>query len=119
MKKRTIIFGAVMAGTFFSNAMAKNTFGSLGSGSEVRSNLSTITAELKCGEGKADSTSAKTMDAKCGEGKCGDKKTKMEAKCGEGKCGDKKATMDKTKDSTCGNKATMTKKEAKKAKSKK
>lgn len=100
MKKRTIIFGAVMAGTFFTNAMAKNSFGNLGSGSEVRNNLSSYSAELQCGEGKTDSTAAKTM-----EGKCGDKKATMEAKCGEGKCGDKKATMSKTTEAKCGDKA--------------
>lgn len=115
MKKRTIIFGAVMAGTFFTNAHAKNTFGRLGSSSEVRSNLSSYSAELQCGAGKTDTAAAKTM-----EGKCGDKKSKMEAKCGEGKCGDKKATMSKTTEAKCGDKsmssATAKSKKTKKAK---
>lgn len=99
-----------MAGTFFSNAMAKNTFGNLGNGSDVRRNLSTITSELQCGEGKTDSITTKTSDAKCGEGKCGDKKVTMEAKCGEGKCGDKKATMTKTTEVKSGDKAVKTEK---------
>jgi uncharacterized low-complexity protein len=118
MNKRSIVFGAVMAGTFFTSAMAKNTFGNLGTGIDVRNNLSSETSSSNSNhsmEFTCSSDTTKMKEAKCGEAKCGDKKvttesaTKaVEGKCGEGKCGDKKATMTKTTEAKCGDKKVMT-----------
>ncbi|MBG0782230.1 MAG: hypothetical protein H0S84_08180 [Bacteroidales bacterium] len=117
--KTTLVASALISGGAALNVQAENAFTAnlLGSGSEVRSALSTnlftpipdLKFELKCGEATKES---KTKEAKCGEGKCGEGEKKAEkssekkadvktekkaekksesksseAKCGEGKCG--------------------------------
>ena len=102
---KTVVIGGMIVGasTFGANAENLFSYGDLGSGSEVRSNLleqyglpittanlpgDFIVGEGKCGEGK------------CGEGKCGEEKKsekksekateakKAETKTTEGKCGE-------------------------------
>jgi uncharacterized low-complexity protein len=124
--KKTILSGSVIASAILAvsgtnvGATSLTDFNTLGSGSEVRSNLlgnpaDAINAfELACGEKK----DAKGAEAKCGEGKakdakCGEHKTDdkaKDAKCGEhktegkakdAKCGEHK-TDDKAKEAKCG-----------------
>ena len=90
--KKSIFSGSVIASAFIglaslsANASSLTNYSTLGSGSEVRSEL----LEQTCG-----AKDAKTTDAKCGEkdaktkdAKCGKKEGKgKEGKCGEGKCG--------------------------------
>ena len=99
--KKSIFSGSVIASAFIglaslsANASSLTNYSTLGSGSEVRSELleqtcgakDAKTTDAKCGE-----KDAKTKDAKCGgkakEAKCGKKEGKgKEGKCGEGKCG--------------------------------
>lgn len=105
--KKTIFSGSIIASAFIglaslsANASTLTNYSSLGSGSEVRSELleqtcgakDAKTTEAKCGE-----KDAKTKEGKCGnkdsktkDAKCGKKEGKgKEGKCGEGKCGAKK-----------------------------
>jgi len=99
--KKSIFSGSVIASAFIglaslsANSSSLTNYSTLGSGSEVRSELleqtcgakDAKTTDAKCGE-----KDAKTKDAKCGgkakEAKCGKKEGKgKEGKCGEGKCG--------------------------------
>ena len=99
--KKSIFSGSVIASAFIglaslsANASSLTNYSTLGSGSEVRSELleqtcgakDAKTTDAKCGE-----KDVKTKDAKCGgkakEAKCGKKEGKgKEGKCGEGKCG--------------------------------
>ncbi len=83
--KTTLVAGALISSGAALNVQAGNAFTAnlLGSGSEVRSALSTdvftpianLKFELKCGEATKES---KTEEAKCGEGKCGEGEKKAE-----------------------------------------
>ncbi|MBU1368333.1 MAG: hypothetical protein KJ754_12600 [Bacteroidetes bacterium] len=99
--KTTLVAGALISGGAALNVQAENAFTAnlLGSGSEVRSALSTklftpipdLKFELKCGEATQES---KTKEAKCGEANK-ESKTK-EAKCGEGRCGEGEKKAEKS-----------------------
>ena len=95
--KTTLVAGALISGGAALNVQAENAFTAnlLGSGSEVRTALSTdiftpipdLMFELKCGEGKrgeaakeSKTKESKTKEAKCGEGKCGEGEKKAEKK---------------------------------------
>jgi len=116
--KTTLVAGALISGGAALNVQAENAFTAnlLGSGSEVRTALSTdiftpipdLMFELKCGEGKCGEAAkesktkeSKTKEAKCGEGeKKAEKKAdvkvekkaekKSESKGAEAKCGEGK-----------------------------
>jgi len=92
---KTVIIGGMMVGasTIGTNAESLFSYGDMGSGAEVRSNLleqygspvntanlpsDFVVGESKCGEEKskatkkeAKKTESKTTEGKCGEGKCG------------------------------------------------
>jgi len=116
----TLLAGAALLGTTGMSAAETSlfSFNELGSGSEVRTSLTSnntqaradiMAFDLKCGE-KSEKTDGKKADSKSKDAKCG------EGKCGEGKGGektDKKAagTSDKesaakadskSKDAKCG-----------------
>jgi len=90
-------------------------FSVLGSGSEVRGQLTELPesdnlrasevygkgGEGKCGEGKCGEKDG--GEGKCGEGKCGEKDG-GEGKCGEGKCGEKDSGEGKCGEGKCGEK---------------
>ena len=95
--KTTLVAGALISGGAALNVQAENAFTAnlLGSGSEVRTALSTdiftpipdLMFELKCGEGKrgeaakeSKTKESKSKEAKCGEGKCGEGEKKAEKK---------------------------------------
>lgn len=100
--KSTLLAGTLVgAGALTANAEGLFEYTDLGSGSEIRADLTTNSSidlvsanELSCGEGK------------CGEGKCGESKgdkktdaTKAADKASEGKCGESKGeSKDATKD---------------------
>ena len=81
--KTTLVASALIGGAFSVQAENAFTANLLGSGSEVRSALSTdmftpipnLKFELKCGEATKES---KAKEAKCGEGKCGEGEKKVE-----------------------------------------
>ena len=99
--KKSIFSGSVIASAFIglaslsANASSLTNYSTLGSGSEVRSELLEQTCgakDAKTTDAKCGVKDAKTKDAKCGvkakEAKCGKKEGKgKEGKCGEGKCG--------------------------------
>lgn len=115
-----LVIGGLTVATMGSASLAAELFQleSIGSGGEVRANLTSDISvpspvseyskladgkcgENKCGEKKAES---KSKEAKCGEAKCGEKKAESksnEAKCGEAKCGEKKAES-KSNEAKCG-----------------
>jgi uncharacterized low-complexity protein len=99
-----ILRGILVAGAMITGAAVQAapglTFSNLGSGAELRTQLSSSTSPVSAIT--EHNCAAKAAEAKCGESKCGDKKdTKKkkkkakakkqaksgEAKCGEGKCG--------------------------------
>ena len=96
--KKSILTGSMIAGALIglssvgSNAATLSAYSALGSGSEVRSELLSVSKssaaalELTCGEKK----DTKTTEGKSTEGKCG------EGKCGEGKKGKEKKGKDKS-----------------------
>jgi uncharacterized low-complexity protein len=101
--KTSILTGSLIAGAIGLTSItagASNLFNynSLGSGSELRSELLNANvsplkvAELECGDKKKTGDKSKTGEAKCGDKKKDSKGKSGEGKCGEGKCGDKKAT---------------------------
>lgn len=106
-KKNSLVSGAVLAGMFLSaagmNAYSSDLFkyNELGSGAQVRTNLSAdesashISLLAYSDDNKKSTTKPATKPAakkevKGKEGKCG------EHKCGEGKCGEGKTSMKKT-----------------------
>jgi len=100
--KTSILTGSLIAGAIGLTSItagASNLFNynSLGSGTELRSELLNVSAsplkvaELECGDKKkAADSKGKTGEAKCGDKKADSKGKSGEGKCGEGKCGDKK-----------------------------
>lgn len=124
LKSASVLTGILLTGSLSAFALTNSNtnlldYQSMGSGSEVRSEITHLNTpnvlneqgnykfnELKCGEGKCgegekkgkvDTTKkaeSKTTEAKCGEGKCGaDKKatkTAKESKTSESKCGEGK-----------------------------
>lgn len=111
-KKKSIIASSLIASaivacsSFTTNAAEVFLHRNLGSGGEIRTNLSreangSRNLELNCGAKTDGSDKTKTeKDGKCGKDhkhgkdhKCG--KKGKDGKCGEGKCGDKKKEVDK------------------------
>lgn len=111
----SIIAGAVLGFGIPNSASANNLFnyGSLGSGSELRSSLLSGSVnrnlDLSCGSKNTSKTEKpakenKTKEATCGGEKKMENKTK-DAKCGEGKCGGDKKMENKSADKKMESKA--------------
>lgn len=129
--KHIFVAGTIMAGSFLASASSLRAetlfnYNSVGTGSEMRTNLLDSSPnrnlELKCGNNseskseKKPASESKSKDAKCGEkktesktkdGKCGAVKAdsskasskSKDGKCGEGKCGGSSAKKSSTDNS--------------------
>lgn len=107
MEKKSILTGALLASVMgVATANSLSNYSNLGSGSEVRANLTCCitgvkSTDLNCGEKKA--ADAKCADKKAADAKCGDKKA-ADAKCGDKKAADAKCGDKKAADAKCGDK---------------
>jgi len=99
-KSKSILWSTMAASAMIGTASLFSSCNStpkdMGTGAEIRTNMTDSAAKAMPAEGKCGADSSKAMESKCGadstkmmDGKCGASKTK-DAKCGEAKCGESK-----------------------------